>query len=124
MRELSVERGHYFGYPLPDSERELVLSERFPYQGLQGFSTGDEYRDEQVAHRRLVEKYGDLEFVNRWVGRDGRPVILYRENGKTKHIHSWEVKAHERAAMELATMGCMMNIDYQAEIRVWKSCRA
>ncbi len=127
MRNLAIEREHYFGYPLPCDTAKLMLSDRFPYPDLATMGgdgdvgQGDIYRHSKLMEQAFeqVARDGDCEVVNLWVDSRGREVYLYRSPGsdKTKHVVVPNVFALRRASMSIKTFCCQTQISAEAELK-------
>ncbi len=119
MQELAAERGHLFGYPLPDDRHKLVLAKRFPLQNMQGCSFADEGPRPNYADMNDEQ----IEFINSWETPTGT-VVMFREDGKVKHVKIREYRELSAWEMKINTIGAAQNLSPFAEAKAMEKLQS
>lgn len=135
VQTLAMERGHYEGYPLPDSDCPLVVHKKFPLQSMQGFRMRDEEDEVAEALQGLTQEKRDLlhalyervaasEFLNMWWDeRRQRVVIVLRDASGRVYADTMQCGPGRRANMLLMTIGVSRQWDATAEVTAMQKLR-
>lgn len=131
IAQLAESRGEYGGYPLPDSDKRLVLEPRFPLTSLQGAKTGsDEPSQTQMdsAAKLFDFSRGTIHLVNGWYSRRLEAMVyIYRRDGEQSvrsAVEYRESRMDAEAARTIVTMGCSRNWSVEAEEKALAKLRS